>query len=883
MNLRWLDVIWLRIRSLTRRGRVESELDRELRAHLEAMVEENVARGMSLADARRAARQDFGHVDSLKEEARDARGVAVIENLVRDLRYALRGLLREPMLLLTATASIALGAAGNIAIFSLAQELVFGRPDVRDPDRVVAMRVSHSSHHSLQRWGDLDASGVLESIAGYDVVQQINWFRGDATMPLAAPMYVTANFFDVLGVPIARGRAFTASEARAEDEPRVVLVSHSFWQRELGADSAVLGRPLILNGERYTIIGVLAPHARSIAGLGIAPRVYIPLNRSLDADLFSPRSQRVQLIGRLKADQSFAEARAALDAADQRLARAAGDTVYGGVQEFGLVGTVGDSKLRLVRAFFAVLSIVSVLVVLIACANVAGLLMARGAARRPELTIRLAIGGTRSRLVQQLMAEAFWLAALGTLIALGLSALGMRAVNAMSLPASVPIELRLAIDVPVLLCALALVVGTMVASALLPALGATRIALTPERHRDDRRVGRRFTARGLLLTGQVAVSTVLLVTAFLLLRNLQQSQLTNPGFDVDGVFVSQVGFVRGGQHSDRQRVMLERLAARARPIPGVSAVAYATAVPLTTKSASSSGRSVHFEGTDRPRHVEYYHMDVGPSYFATLGIPLVNGRDFGSADRAGSPPVVIVNEEFARRYLDSRAIGRRFQYAGEKNPIVYEIVGVVANSKSRTIGEELRGAIYFPMAQRAESRALGFVFARATGDETTLVNALQTALREEDRSVSVEVQPMRSALTFALLPSRVGAAVLGGLGLLGLILAASGLLALVSYTVARRMREIAIRGALGASRARIFGLVIRDASVVVTLGVAVGIGVAALATRAVSAFLVAGLSATDPISFVGTTAVFLLVTILASWIPARHAMRVSPSLAMRVQ
>jgi predicted permease len=885
MSLRWLDVIRLRIRSLARRGRVESELDRELQAHLDALVEENVTRGMAPADARRAAILAFGQIEEVKEEARDARGVALVENLFRDLRYTLWGLLRAPMLLLTATASIALGVAGNIAVFSLAKEMVFGAPDVRDPDRVVAMRVSHTSHVSHQRWRDLVASGALEQIAGWDIGGPVNWVRGDETVAIAAPLSVTANFFDMLGLPLARGRGWTASEARAENDPRLVVVSHSFWQRELGADSAVLGRTLILNGESYAITGVLAPYLRSVVGLGIAPRLYLPLNRSLEPDLLSPGTQRVQLVGRLKTGQATAAARAALDAADRRLARAAGDSIYGGVQEFGKIGTIGDSKARRIAAFFVMLSAVSVLVVLVACANVAGLLMARGATRRSEIAIRLAIGGTRWRLVQQLMVEAFWLALIGTLAGLGLSAIGMWAINAISLPVALPIELRLSIDVPVLLCALALVVATMIASALLPALGATRIALAPALRRDDPwRIGRRLTARGLLLTGQVAVSTVLLVTALLFLRNLQQSQLTNPGFDVEGVFVSQIGFIRGGgRPAGHQLALLERLAERARVFPGVSAVAFGTAVPLTMNSASSNGSSVRFEGRDGAQHVEYFQSEVSPNYFATLGIRLVSGRDFASADREGAPAAVIVNEEYERRYLDGRAVGRRFQLADAPNPIDYEIVGVVANSKSRTIGEDLRGAIYRPLAQRPAPRGVGFVFVRATGAEASLVRSLQSALGAVDRSVSVEVEPMRSALTFALLPSRLGAAVLGGLGLLGLILAAFGLLALVSYTVARRMREIAIRAALGATRANILGLVIRDASALVGLGVALGIGIAVLATRGLSAFLVAGLSATDPVSFIGTAAVFLLVTILASWIPARHAIRVSPSIAMRAE
>ena len=882
MNARWIDVVRLRIRSLTRRERVEAELDRELRTHLEALVEENVALGMSATEARRVAARDFGGVEQMKEESRDARGVAVIENLTRDLRYTLRGLLREPLLLVAATASIALGAAGNVAVFSLAKEFVFATPDVRDPADVVTMWVSHSSHASYQRWLDLDATGAIEHIAGYDFGRQVNWFRGDAVVSIA-PMLVTANFFDVLGIPLSRGRGFTADEARAERNPRLVVVSHAFWQRELGADSAVLGRSLTLNGGRYTVVGVLAPKLRSTAGLGISPSVYLPFNVTLVPDLASPDGHAIQLIGRLKAGQSLAEARAALDAADRRLARAAGDTLFGGVQEFGRVGTMADSKRRTITAFIGMLAVVSLLVLLIACANVAGLLMARGTARRAEIAIRLAIGGTRARLLQQLMVEAFWLALIGTLAGLGLAGIAMRFVNRMTFPVSLPIELHLAPDPSVLLWALVLVFATMFASALLPALGATRVSLTPALKRDDGPRGRGWPkARGLLLTGQVSVSTVLLVTAFLFLRNLQQSQLANPGFDVDPVVVLKIGFNQG-RPGEEQDALLQRMAERARELPGVVTATFAAGVPLTIHGGSSSGRSARFGERAEPRHIEFAQMEIAPGYFAALGIRLLGGRDFRATDRAGAPKAVIVNQEFARRYLDGRALGRRFRFTDENTAIDHEIVGVVANSRYRTIGEELRPAIYRPMSQWPAHRDVGFVLARVTGDASSLIASLRTAIGEIDRAVSVDAEPMRSALAFALLPSRVGASVLGGLGLLGLILAAFGLFAMVSYNVSRRVSEIAIRTALGATRNAIISLVIRDASVLVGVGIVAGLGIAALATRALSAFLVAGLSATDPVSFIGTAGVFLLVTIFASWFPVRYATRVSPAIAMRLE
>jgi predicted permease len=886
MPTRWLHVIRLRIRSLIHRDRVDSELDRELRAHVEQQIDEHIAAGMTPEAARLAALRAFGGVEQMKEESRDTRGVAFIENLARDLRYTLRGLLREPMLLLAATSSIALGAGGNIAVFSLAREFLLAAPDVRQPEELVQMRVSHSSHATYQRWLDLRASGAMEDIAGYSIEKQINWFAGDAAVSIT-PMLVTANFFDVVGVPMARGRGFSADEARAERDPRLAVVSHGFWQRELGADSGVVGRSITLNGEAYTITGVMAPRLRSVAGLGLAPPVYVAINRSLVPTLKSPDARLVALIGRLKPQQTLAQARAAVDAVDRRLSRLEGDTRFGGVQEFSRVGGLNDSKAgRTIAGFFALLSLVSLLVLLIACANVAGLLIARGTARRREIAIRLAIGGTRSRLLQQFLVEGFWLALLGTVCGLGLSIALMQIVNGIALPIPLPIELHLAPDIPILAAAVGLVLLSTLVCALLPALKSTRLTLSPALKREEPRYGgRRFTTRGVLLVGQVTISTMLLVTAFLFVRNLTRSQVIDPGFEFEHGLVAQIGLVQGKSGEDHV-ALLQRAVDQLRELPGVQDAAFASAVPLTVHSGSSNGLEARIDDRPERQHVEFALSTVGPRYFSTLGIRVVRGREFASSDRTGAPLVAIVNEEFVRRYFDgANPVGRRLRLTGEPGAaqVTYEIVGVVANSKHNTIGEDQRAALYYPLLQHPDGMGLAFVFARARTDVATLLVPVRQAIGELDRAVAVEVEPLGTALAFAMLPSQIGAAVLGGLGTLGLVLATFGLYAIIAYNVNRRVGEIAIRSALGATRVGIVRLVIRDAAMLVTIGVTLGLGVAAFVTQPLVAWLVAGLSATDPLSFAGTAGVFLVVSVLASWIPARQATRVSPVIAMRLE
>jgi predicted permease len=882
---RWLDVIRLRTRSITERTRLDDELQRELELHIDEQIREHVANGMTAEDARLAALRAFGGIEATKDDARDTRGVAVIENLARDLRYTLRGLLREPMLLLAAVTSIALGAGGNIAVFSLARELLLAAPDVRDPDELVRMMVSSSSHASYQRWRDLDASGAIEHIAGYSIERPINWFSGESAVSIT-PMLVTANFFDVVGVPLARGRGFSADEARAERDPRVTVVSYSFWQNELSGDAAVIGRQIMLNGDSYTILGVLAPRIRTVAGLGLAPDVYVPVNRSLVPDMQSSDARIIALIGRLKPGQSLMQGRAAVDAVDRRLARLEGEARFAGVREFASVGGPSGKAGEAVAAFFTLLALVSLLVLLIACANVAGLLIARGTTRRREIAIRLAIGGTRARLLQQFLVEGFWLALIGTVVGLGLSMVFMRVMSSVALPIPLPLELNLAPDVPILLSAAGLVVLSTLFCALLPALKATQLSLTPALKRDEPRFGaRRFTTRSVLLVGQVTISTVLLVTAVLFVRNLARSHVTRPGFDVDRALVAQIGLVQG-RTTEQQLGFLQRAADRIRALPGVQDAALADAVPLTVYSGSTNGREVKIDDKPESQHIEYALSHVGPRYFATLGIRLVQGREFSSADRQGTPLVAITNEEFVRRYLDgANPIGRRIRFTGEDDnsaPVDFEIVGVVANSKHNTIGEDQRAALYYPLLQHPEGLSLAYVFTRARTDVDALIPTVRQAIGELDRAVSVETRPLRSALAFAMLPSQIGAAVLGGLGTLGLILATFGLYAIIAYNVSRRLGEIAIRTALGATSGRIVGLVIRDAAVLVTTGLVLGLGIAAFVTRPLAAWLVTGLSATDPLSFVATPAVFVVVSLLASWLPARQATRVSPAIAMRL-
>jgi putative ABC transport system permease protein len=645
----------------------------------------------------------------------------------------------------------------------------------------------------------------------------------------------------------------------------------------------VLGRTLVLNGEQYAITGVLAPRIRSVAGYGISPQVYLPLSRTLVPDLNEPRAPIVQLLGRLQSGQTLASGRAALDAAARRVAVLQGDTVMAGVQEFQRNGT--SNKLV---PFFVLLAVVSALVLCIACANVAGLLLARATTRRREIAVRLALGASRARLVQQLLVEGLWLALLGTICGLAISAAFMQLINGVSLPVPVPIELHLAPNRAILGGALGLMVLTILLCALAPALKATRVGLTGALKREEPRfVARRFSARGLLVTGQVTVSTILLVTAFLFVRNLARTQVADPGFEVSRALVAQIGFVQGRSGVDHP-AFLHTAVERLQALPGIESAAYTRGVPLTIRGGSTNGQMIRVDGRPQPMHVEYARDVVGPDYFATLGIRLLQGREFAYGDGPAAPRVAIVNEEFARRYFEGRSpVGHRFEFehgaadTAQKQSV--EIIGLVANSKHRTIGEDQRAALYVPLLQHADGIEVAFLVVRTVGDPNAVVTPVRIALGELDRTTAVDVQPMRSALAFSLLPSQIGAAVLGVLGSAGLVLAMLGLYAVVAYAVSRRVGEIAIRVALGATYGNVLRLVVADAAVLVGVGLALGLGVSALVTRPLTAFLIAGLAPSDPLSFGGTAMALALVSLLASWLPARRVARIDSAMAMRLE
>jgi predicted permease len=879
---RWLAVLRLRFRSLTRRDEVDRDLARELGFHLEEHVAELMATGMTRHDARDAALRAFGSTASITAQCRDSRRVNTFENLRQDVRYAVRTLRKQPVLVATAALSIALGVGANLAIFGLANSLLLSTPTATDVERLVNIRSNQGSHVSYTQWRELDESGVLDGIAGHQIESDVNWRGRDASISLT-PLVVTANFFEVMGVPLAMGRGFTSAEAAAERDPRLAIVSHAFWTTRLGSDASVIGSTLILNGAPFTILGVLPAGLRSLPGFGIAPDLWLPLSREMAPDLHQPRASHVQLVGRLRPGQTADSAHAALNSVLTR------DTSAdrGGERAIRYVGHLGGlnqtSEFKEVAVFFGVLIFVTWLVLGIACANVAGLLLARSVARRKEIAMRLAIGASRARVVQQLLTEGFVLATIGTLAGLALTSGVGRLLSRVSLPLPFPFALQFAMDGRIATLAVALVILSAVCCALAPALHATRNEVLPGLKQDVRSYfQRRFNLRALLVTGQVTVSALLLVVTLLFVRNVSLARTVTPGFDADRTLMAQVTFVEGRQ-GDASNASIERIVERVRALPGVEAAAFAGGVPLTLRYGGTTGTTMRIDGRESPIRVDYDENSVGPDYFRTMGIGLLLGREFTAADRMDTPAVVIVNEEFARRYFDgTNPLGRGIYFNRFDGPVRAEVVGIAANSKYTSIGEDRDAAVYTPYLEQPPER-LVHVLVRTSAAPALSQAIVRDAILGLDPDAAVAIEPMSSALRFAFLPSRVGAALVGSLGALGTLLAMIGLYGVVSFAVTRRTREIGIRMALGSSRRAVARLVLRDGATLVVIGLAAGLAIALIVTRPLSAFLVAQLPTTDFWSFGGTAVILAVTSIVSGWGPARRAMRIAPAETLRAE
>ncbi len=865
----WKEAI-RRLTYLLRRSRFDRELDAEHQFHIESRADELEAAGASRAAALAQARREFGSAARMSEDTRSAWQFRWLEDLFGDLRYAARAFGRNPAFAFTAVACLALGIGANITIFSIAAEVLFSEPSVRDPRTLVQVRIGGNSHSGLREYRFVRDSHIFAGLAGENEEMEANWREGDSTVSLSV-VRVTDDFFAVTGIPVALGRPIQPGESDT------VVLTYGFWQRRLGGDPQVIGRKMALDGQIFTVAGVLPRDHRTVTGFGFSPDLYVPVTdvntivafyARLDAGLTRPA-----VLGRLVS--VCRELERVYPEGNHRWAEDLQVSAVSGVDRIKT-----DAELMLpVAAFFTVLMLVVGLVLLIACANVASLLLARASSRAQELAIRLSIGAGRGRLIRQLLAESLLLAACGTAAGLLLNLALTQFLSRFQLPLPVPIQFVIQPDWRLLSYAAVVALGTSLAAGLVPAIKGTRAGIgTALKRAEHREYGATWTFRNMLVVGQLAVSIVLLSAGFLFLRNLVHASTANPGFDIDHTIWAYMRLVPDANRNvPKTRTVVDTAIERIQGLPGVEAAAIARVVPLNDHMVQGAALSTDLR--PHPLHLQFNMNYVGPDYFRVMQIPLVKGRPFLPSDRTGSGRVAILNENMARAsFGNADPVGHTIRF-GRDAPIL--IVGVARNSKYFTLGEENALAYYEPYAQWSGSVVNLQFLVRAAARPEPLIPAIHAVLGQLDPTAAVDIKPMYRGLTFAMLPSRVGAVLLGSMGFLGLALASVGLYGVLLYSVSRRIREIGVRVALGATSGEILRLVLRQTAVLAASGIAVGMALAFFAVRPLAMFLAPEVHPTDPANFVYVGAVLALTALAATVAPALRALSVDPAVALR--
>ena len=895
--MRTFRTIRLRARSLLNRGRVEQDLDAELRDHLERQIELLRAAGLSPAEARAAALKEFGNVAAIQDQCRDARRVTWIDDLRRDVGYALRTLRRAPGYAAVAIASLALAIGANTAIFSIVNVLMLRDLDVADPHELVEVgRQSASgrgnfSYPLYERVRDQNtvftdtfalSSGTIQATATSDAGRQ----------PVGR--FVTANIFELLGLTPAVGRLFSRDDDRnmGGEGGTIAVISHALWQREFGLDPGVVGRTLKIDTVLLTIIGVLPSTFQGLI-VGRPDDFFIPMASE-------PRLRRpswlpnghfgwLTVAARLKPEVARGAALANLEV----IYRAYLDDFAANVENPNELRQLRAQQLviesaraglsaprrELSRPVLLLMGAVS-LVLLIACANVVNLLLARGIARRREIGLRLAVGASSGRIVRQLLTEAVAIALVGGAAGLALAFWATRLLAAYVADSDPRVSFDFAPDGQVLFFTAAISLGSALLAGLAPALRAARTSVTPSLRDDGPATSATRTStfwmRG-LIGAQVALSLLLLTGASLLFATLRNLHDLDPGFDRDRVVLMGLSPGRAGITSDRRLAYYRQVLERARQTPGVRAAGLSMITPI-------SGGSVDFSFTVEGRPKEpgptVYVNTISNGYFTAMGMRLMAGRDFRLEDGVDSPAAVIVNDALARRYFGVKTpIGERVKVGGYEG---LEIIGVVANAKYVTLREEDLPTAYLNGLQRRDTG--GLTLAVSTLSDPA---ALAPTIRREVQAVAGTVpvaQPVLLSVQIdrSLSKERLMSRILTGFAMLAVLLASVGLYGVLGYFVTRRTHEIGIRLALGASRATILWSVLRESWTLVVIGVAIGVPAALAATRVLSTLLF-GVTPSDPWVLAGVTACLFAVALIAALQPARRALRVDPLIALKYE
>jgi predicted permease len=919
----WDGEIRKRLAGLSLTGPREAELMDEVSAHLDDLYRDGLARGLAPEESRRVALESLDEdewqrgMGSLRQSrmpepitlGTEASGPQrLLAGLSRDLRYGARTLRNNPGFTAAAVLTLALGIGANTAIFSLVSATLLRSLPVREPERLVQVTWDRGGVLSYPEYAELrDGSRTFEGrlAAWGGIVASLN--TGGQT-ELVVGVIATGNFFEVLGVRAAVGRLLSPSDDVTPGAHPVAVISHRLWQARFNGEAGVVGRDVLLNGHRFTIVGV-TPEGFNGAQLGAVRDLYVPMmmqavmrpprasySGEMDPDLLRRRTNRwLYGLGRLEAGGTPEQAAASLSV----LSATVGPPPPAGARPRIAVAVpvnTGEVRERLTAVAALLMSVVGA-VLLLACANVANLMLSRAAARRREIAVRLALGASRRQLVAQLLTESVLVSLLGGAAGLALAFAVVTAFRALPPPpGALPLALELAIDFRVLAFTLALATLSGVAFGLAPALASSRLDLVPvlkdESFVPDARA-RRYSLRRALVVAQVALSLVLLVTAGLFLRNLREVQRVRPGFDVERLVSAQLPVNLLRYTTEQGRVFYRTVTERVEAIPGVEA---ATVARVPVLGGSGRITSTHVEG--RPSSAERVRSEgggpapisrdvasgnvVGPRYFQTLGIPMMLGRDFEARDTPEAPKVAIANDAFVRvQFPDAErasALGQRISIDGPEGPW-REIVGVVGDSKYGSLTEEATPILYVPLSQNHETGMVLYV--RTYARPAVVLPAVRAAVQSVEPNLPLpDLHTVAETVATSLYVPRMGAMLLGVFAVVAVLLAAIGVYGVTSFAVAQRTREIGVRMALGAAKDDILALIVKQGMGLVTVGMAAGLLLAFAAGRSLASFLY-GITGTDPGTFVAVPLILAAVALVACLVPARRAMRLDPLTALR--
>ncbi len=879
-----LSDLFIRVRSLFRRATVETELDDELRFHFEQQLAKYVDSGLTPAEALRRARIEFGGLDQVKEECREARGVRVMETLYQDMRYGWRMLRKSPGFTAVALLTLALGIGANTAIFSVVYGVLLQPLPYQDPSRLIVLQETTPKVGTVgvSYPNFLDWRAQSRAFSKMAAVSSVDFNLAGADRPEnISGSAVSSNFLAMLGVRPLLGRDFDPSEEKAGTAP-VVLLSYQLWQSHFGGDRSVLGRTVALDGRSFTVIGVLPANLRWIEKTEVLEPIGAWATASSEANERGDRGDLLA-IGRLAPGVSFAQARAEMEGIAVRLAQ----TYPASNDQFGV-------KLQPIREVFVsdlrpsvlVLFGAAVFVLLIACANVANLFLMRGAGRTKEIALRIAVGASRSRIVYQILAESFVLAVFGGLLSLALAFAGIRGL-ARLIPTDMLAGASVSLNGPVLLFAAGVVVLCTLVFGLAPASHSTR----PDVQSELKESGRALSAgrgqsrmRGFLAVAEVSLALILLVGAGLMMKSLYRLLSVDPGFRPERVLTMRMS-LRTAQYAKDPAIQnfWQRALDQMRQLPGVEAAALGTGVPLTD---SHSRSDITLEGMALPTPGKYPHPDVhkvSPGYVSTLGIPLERGREFTDADNEHAPLVAMINATLARQFFANQdPVGKRLMFghpSAKKAPQWITIVGVAGDTRLYGLANPARLEVYLPLRQDASSDMTLIV--KSGTEPAALTSAIRNAIASIDKEQPIfGIATMQQLVKDSVSGRRITLILLGVFSALALVLGAIGIYGVIAYSVAQRTHEIGIRMALGARRGDVLGMVLAQGAKIAGAGVIIGILASFGLTRLMTKLLFA-VSPSDPATFALVGVVLVLVALLASYVPARRTLRVDPMNALR--